>query len=349
MLRIMTAGFAGAVSALAVSAAHADEIVIRDFFGTVELEFSGSGDIAAAKSGPGAGAVQIASGDTVTIDGGQRIDRRRWQRQYNAARRGFRGRWGGGNSDPAFRRMLEEQPVVTISAPEGTDLRVVDSAVMLKAQGAAGAVEVEDNIHLLVTLGDIESGRLGVHGSGYLKAGDVAGTVAASVHGSGDLVLGNAGSAELSVHGSGDLVAADVAGALTAAVHGSGDLEVGDVGGPVEASVHGSGDLDVGRAAGWVDARVRGSGDLAVAAASGDVEALVSGSGDLDIDGGRAAMLTASVTGSGEFGFDGVAERARLRSSGSGGIRVGKVTGDVDANGRDIRVDGRKVGDPRDD
>ena len=39
---------------------------------------------------------------------------------------------------------------------------------------------------------------------------------------------------------------------------------------------------------------------------------------------------------------------ARLRSGGNGSIRVGKVTGSVDARGKDIRVNGKKVGDEDD-
>lgn len=328
----------------AQSFSGADTILIEDFFGSVELELSGDGAITVAKSGPNAGELTISGGDTATIRGDREIDHRRWWKEYRNARKGWNR--SPRDEDPAFEEMLEDRPKLTISAPEGTDIVVRGSAIKLMADGDAGDVEINENVHLLVKLGDIESGELMVHGSGYMKVGNVAGMLEAGVHGSGDLIAENAGSAKLNVHGSGDLEAKNIAGDLDASVHGSGDLEVVRVSGSVDASVHGSGDLTIERVARGLEASVHGSGDLAIGQVTGGgIEADIHGSGDLEIDGGSVATLRASVRGSGEFEYDGSAEDVRLRSTGSGGIRVARVSGNIDADGKNIRVAGKKVGE----
>ncbi|MEM9839939.1 MAG: DUF2807 domain-containing protein [Pseudomonadota bacterium] len=366
-MRTVCFGLLASVSTLGMSAASADELVIRDFYGTVEIDLSGSGAITAAKSGPNAGDVDISGRGDMTIDGGPEINRNRWYKEYQRKRRGWNQR-SARDEDPIFEEMLQERPKLIISAPEGTDIVVEGSAVKLTVtSGDAGEVDISDNVHLLAKLGDFESGKLSVHGSGYMEAGNVAGRFDGSVHGSGDLYVGNVGEASASVHGSGDMVMKDVGGRLGASVHGSGDLNTGDVAGPLKASVHGSGDLEIGRVTGSADADVHGSGDLeiksvgqgldssvhgsgdvTISRVNGDIDANIHGSGELDIDGGEAGSIDASVRGAGEFRFAGKSESATLRSGGAGSIRLGPVSGRIDASGKDIRVGGKKVGDKDD-
>ncbi|MEM1381046.1 MAG: DUF2807 domain-containing protein [Pseudomonadota bacterium] len=363
-MRTLGLGLLASVSAFGMTAASADELVIRDFYGTVEIELSGSGSITAAKSGPNAGDVDISGRGDVVVDGGEEIDRNRWYRAYQKERRGWNNR-SSRDEDPVFEEMLEDRPTLTISAPEGTDIVVEGSAVKLTVtRGDAGDVDISDNIHLLAKIGDFRSGKLSVHGSGYMQAGNASGRFYGSVHGSGDLYVGNVGEADLSVHGSGDMEIKDIGGALEASVHGSGDLNTGDVAGRLDASVHGSGDLEIGRVAGSADANVHGSGDLEIASVGegidssvhgsgdlsigrvdGDIDASVHGSGELEIDRGEAGRIDVAVRGAGEFSFGGKAESARLRGSSSGTIRVASVSGNVDASGKDIRVNGKRVGD----
>ena len=346
-MRLLLSGFAAAVAATGFAQAqnysNADEIVIRDLFGTVTIELSDGGPVTIAKSGPGAGDVDISGSGTATIEGPEEINRREFQREYNKLKNSYRGRRAA-DEDPALEEMLEEKPSITISVPRGTDIRVDDSVIKLTASGDAGEVMIKDNLHVLVKMGDIESGQLGVHGSGYMKVGDVAESLRGSVHGSGDLLFGDAGSAKLSVHGSGDLEGGDIAGDLEASVHGSGDLEIADVGGEAEAKVHGSGDLVVASIEGGLDGSVHGSGDLTVGEVQQSLNASVHGSGDFDVDAGEVDELLVSVHGSGEFQYGGSAKTAKLNGHGSGSIRVAEVSGNMQASGKDIRVGGKKVG-----
>jgi len=364
-MRTLSIGLLAAASTLGLSAAHADELVIRDFFGTVEVDLSGSGSITAAKSGPNADEVEISGRGDIVIDGGEEINRRRWYNKYQNERRSWRKMNTARDEDPALEALLKDRPTLTISAPEGTDIIVEGSAVKLTVtRGDAGEVDITDNIHLLAKIGNFEFGGLSVHGSGYLEAGNATGRVSASVHGSGDLYLGNVGEADVNVHGSGDMTVKDVNGPLKASVHGSGDLTTGDVAGAVRANVHGSGDLVVSSVEGSGRADVHGSGDLEIASinaglkssvhgsgdvnvgrVNGDIEVNIHGSGELEIDRGKADMIEASVQGAGEFYFGGDAKTAKLRSSNSGTIRIGEVSGNMDVSGKNIRVGGKKVGD----
>ena len=343
----IAASLALTATAWAQPYADADTIVIEDFFGSVELELSGDGDVTIAKSGANASDVSIGGSSDRALIRGEGINRERWKRTYYEMKK-KKKHYGSGarDSDPAFEEMLKDQPKLIISAPEGTAILVRESAIKMRTDGDAGDVVVDDNIHVLMWFDDIENGELQVQGSGYLEAGNIDGLLEATVHGSGDLIVGNVREAELTVHGSGDLRAQNIGGELDATVHGSGDLKTERVLGPVDASVHGSGDLVIRSIERGLEGSVHGSGDLKVGSVTGgDIEASVHGSGDFDIDGGNASRLVARVNGSGEFKFGGTAETASLRSSSSGEIRIGEVTGRLEASGKDIRVGGAKVGD----
>ncbi|MCQ8184040.1 GIN domain-containing protein [Parvularcula maris] len=345
MLKLLT-GLLAATAMTGAAHAQSPSIEIEDFYGTIVLELHSSGPVTAIKSGPGADEVEIRGTNRVRIDGGDEIDRKDWWKEYQRERKGF-GNRGWNDTDKADRtleKMLEDRPTLTITAPEGTDITIGGSAFKLTTEGDAGSVTITNNIHLWARLNDAEEADVSVHGSGYLKMGDIARMLGASVHGSGDIIAGAAQSAELSVHGSGDLEMDGVRERLRASVHGSGDLNVKEVGGSAKANVHGSGDIELGSVAGGFDGKVHGSGDLKVREVAGRVDAGIHGSGDLDIDGGEADELTVSVHGSGEFTFRGTAKTAKLRSWGSGEIEVAEVSGRVEAKGKNIRVDGQRIG-----
>jgi hypothetical protein len=104
---------------------------------------------------------------------------------------------------------------------------------------------------------------LEVKGSGDLKIGVQAQSIAARIKGSGDMELrGNCGSLSASVQGSGDLDA----GSLTCV--------------EVNALVQGSGDITV-HATDQLTARVQGSGDIRYKGDPAQVEKQVNGSGDI--------------------------------------------------------------------
>jgi hypothetical protein len=318
-----------------------DEIVLRDFYGTVTLELSGRGEMNI--SGDTEGMSMDESQSSVVIDGGDEIDRRDFRREYKRKNRGnWQNRKPG--EDRAFFEMLEDKPSITISAPEGTAVRIEKSAVRLTAEGDAGEVAIEDNVHLLVMMGDIEGGDVEIDGTGYVKVGEVAGPFAASVNGSGDIAYDSAGEAEFSIRGSGDIEGGDIRGPLEASIDGSGDIETGDVEGRAELSIHGSGDIDVGRARGGAEVSLNGSGDVEIADVRNSLMVGVYGSGDVEIEGGEVDRLEIKVNGSGDVEYGGSAQTARLVSEGSGGISVGPVAGNVEIRGKDIRIDGKRRG-----
>ena len=352
-MRFITTAIAASLALTATASAQsysgADTIVVEDFFGTVELELSGNGQITIARTGGDASDAEIGGNRERAVIQGEGLDKDRWYRQYRDLRQQRRYRQNARDEDPAFESMLEDRPTITIAAPAGTSIIVKDSAIKMRTTGDAGDVVVDNNVHVLMWFDDMENGELEVHGSGYIKAGNIDGLLEGSVHGSGDLIVGNVREADLSVHGSGDLNAQNIGGELDASVHGSGDLTTDRVVGPVEANVHGSGDLEIRSIARGIEGRVHGSGDLKVGSVQGgDIDASVHGSGDFNIDRGNAGRLIARVQGSGEFKFGGTSESANLRSSSSGEIRVGEVTGRLEASGKDIRVGGSKVGDDDD-
>ncbi|MEM6913724.1 MAG: DUF2807 domain-containing protein, partial [Pseudomonadota bacterium] len=286
-----------------------------------------------------ADALRLREGRAVSILGA--FDERRFESDLRRRMRGYVT--SDSKSERAFLDMLEDQPSLSITAAPGTAIRVVDGAVKLNISGDAGAVEIEGNAMLLGEMDNFETGSIEVKGLGDFTAGTIAAAFKGAVHGSGDLAFGDAGSAHLSVHGSGDLVGGAIAGDLKASVHGSGDLELDDVGGQAEASVHGSGDLELGKIGGGLDASVHGSGDLTAQSVSTVLKVVVHGSGELDIEAGSVRQLVVQSSGSGELRFAGTAVNADLSTGGAGSIEVGAVSGDLMANGRNIRINGKKV------
>lgn len=333
-----------AASALALSSANAaddsfsgiEKIVIEDFIGTVTISVA-SGDVrVSSKSGDDADyPYWINSEDgIVTVYSDEDPDDSRWWKRIS---------WRGG--DDAFEKFLEDYPTINITVPAGTDL-LADSAVLKLTAGDLQSDVVTKSGHIEGEIGDVASGKIGIHGSGDMVLGDVADKLLINIHGSGDFRAGTSATLVASIHGSGDIDVGDVAGDAEASVHGSGDILLRDVGGSVELSSHGSGDVRAGTVGGGLELSSHGSGDLEVASISGPASISQNGSGDVRIGGGRAEDLRVRISGSGDFEFDGIATNPDLSANGSGDIDIARHEGTVRARGRgDIRVSGNDYGD----
>ena len=149
-----------------------------------------------------------------------------------------------------------------------------------------------------------------------------------SVAGCGDWTAGSVqGVLSLDSAGSGDVHALD-AGRLYARLASSGDLSVGHVG-ATALQIASSGDVHVASIAGGLDAAVASSGDVIVGRMDGPVHAQIAGSGEVRLQSGYAPEVKVQVSGSGGFGFPGVAGRLQAAVAGSGDVHVAHVTGEV--------------------
>jgi len=140
--------------------------------------------------------------------------------------------------------------------------------------------------------------------------------------------VGRTNSLELSTAGCGDWTVADVGGRFALSDAGSGDVHAGSAG-LIHVSTSGSGDIFAHAVNGGVEASIAGSSDIRIASVAGPVKARIAGSGDLYIDGGHASDLSASIAGSGDVNFHGVADTLSASIAGSGDVNVFHVTGAV--------------------
>ncbi len=140
--------------------------------------------------------------------------------------------------------------------------------------------------------------------------------------------VGRSGSLDLFTAGCGDWTVADVGGRFSLSNAGSGDVRAGSAG-LIHVSASGSGDVSAHIVTGGVEANIAGSSNIRIASVAGPVKARISGSGDLNIDGGHASDLSASIAGSGNVTFHGVADSLTANIAGSGDVNVTRVTGSV--------------------
>ncbi len=84
------------------------------------------------------------------------------------------------------------------------------------------------------------------------------------------------------------------------------------------------GDVNAGRMAS-ASLSVSGSSDIVVREVNGPLTANIMGSGDIRVQGGKVSALAINVMGSGDASFNGQAETATLSVMGSGDIRVERV------------------------
>ena len=174
-----------------------------------------------------------------------------------------------------------------------------------------------------------------VRGVGVIGYDDMAQVVVrvpmdAHVAGGGAVfgTVGRSSSLDLSTAGCGDWTVADVGGRFDLSNAGSGDVHAGSAG-LIHVSASGSGDVFTHAVSGGVEASIAGSSNIRIASVSGPVKAHIAGSGDLNIDGGHASDLSASIAGSGDVTFHGVADTLSASIAGSGDVNVSHVTGAV--------------------
>lgn len=216
-------------------------------------------------------------------------------------------------------RSIDEYPVLVITAPEGLDFTLSDSAFVGEA-------------------GDLGSLDLSMNSCGRFEAGAIAGDARLRINGSGDVTTGDiGGEAEFSVNGSGDILTGDIAGGASIGINGSGDIRSGDVGADTRVDINGSGDVELGDIAG-LDVDVSGSGDVEARSMHGAFSAAIAGSGDIAVHGGRAEPFEARIMGSGDISFSGTAVNVTVRESGGGDIEIDEIEGAIDwrRNGRTV-------------
>jgi hypothetical protein len=147
----------------------------------------------------------------------------------------------------------------------------------------------------------------------------------------GEAVFGSVGrsdSLEFSESGCGNWTIANVRGHLRLNVDGSGGARAGAVG-SADLSVAGSGAIAAREIRGGLTAFSSGSGDIAAGSVSGPFNVRIAGAGDVRAPRGRVTRMTASVAGSGDVRFGGVASSLNASVAGSGAITVAQVTGPI--------------------
>ncbi|MEO1310840.1 MAG: DUF2807 domain-containing protein [Pseudomonadota bacterium] len=286
MIRTAAALFALTAAANAQESFDIDRIEIEDFIGTVLITIDGGGPATLTiTQGDDVHEVEArASGGALKIDGDQ--NRRDWRRRGD------------------FEEFLQEYPTLTIRAPEGVDLYLDDVVASLSA-GDLGDFVVKSS-ELIGAVGDVETARVGLAGSGDFTIGDVEGDARVSVA-------------------------------------GSGDIEIGAVGGEARLSIAGSGEIDAGDVGQGVDISISGSGSVHAESINGEADASISGSGDVEIEDGRASSLKVSIAGSGDFSFGGVAVDPKISVAGSGDVVLGGYEGSLRSSGNaKIRVKNKR-------
>ncbi len=185
--------------------------------------------------------------------------------------------------------------------------------------------------------GDLSAGPVGpstirLRGSGSVSIEKVSGSLDAESAGSGEIAIGLVeGDTRLEMAGSGDCVINEIRGKLLLEMAGSGDCNInGGRAQDMTIAAAGSGDIEFGgEAVGEIEISRAGSGNINVQSVNGELTAELAGSGDVTIEEGRTSPLKVTITGSGDFTFDGKAENAEFSIRGSGDIRIGEVSGSI--------------------
>jgi len=280
-----------AAATAAAGAAHAQEIVIDDVFGTIEWTEADS--VSVSVDNP-AGRVETPevsrNGDRVSVQGESRLFR-----SYSC-----RARRNGDLEVRLSRRgpyhSVDELPVIRVAAPASASLTITDSMIHGAVGDLASADVVMDGCGRL-TLGDVSGGEIG--------AGAVGGEAELQINGSGDLTVGAvAGAGRLSINGSGDLDVAALNSGAEMSVNGSGGILVGALTGPLDIGVHGSGDIEIesGRADPF-EVLIAGSGDVRFDGEAIDPSVRIAGSGDVWVR-SYSGNVNTRIMGSGEFEGD---------------------------------------------
>jgi hypothetical protein len=185
---------------------------------------------------------------------------------------------------------LSAAPLIVVRTPRRVDVEIEDGAVFGAVGRGATSVGVSNG------------------GCGHWTIANVAGPLALSIEGSGDMRAGTSTKLAANIMGSGDIFAG-ATGDVAANIMGSGDMVIG-----------------AGRA---LDANIMGSGDMRLARVDGPVSANIMGSGNIVVASGRASNLSASIPGSGDIDFRGQAGPISASIMGSGDVRVASSNGPI--------------------
>lgn len=309
----------------------ADRLVIRDFIGTLTIEtIEAGGDVSlhveATEDQAELLPIDLVGG-VLTIEWEGEPDRlRRWYEFW-------RGRW---MADPSA---LGRYPTLVLAVPADVEIvieRLIGQWTIDDREGhvSFGAERGSGSI------GALRSADIAISGDAELELGSVRELLTASVAGSGTLRAGDAGRVDVSLAGSGEILLGDVAGDLNMTVSGSGSIAAGNAA-RVEVAVSGSGSVRLGTSDLGLLAVVQGSGSVTADRVDGEFQASVSGSGRVVVDDGQGSPFEVSITGSGSVRFGGTAFDPVARISGSGGLVLGAVEGELDAataGAGDVRI-----------
>lgn len=134
-------------------------------------------------------------------------------------------------------------------------------------------------------------------------------------------------SVDLGAGGCGDWTVANVDGKLEVGLGGSGTVRTGSSQ-ELEASVGGSGSIYAG-ATSRLKSSVGGSGSITVARVDGRGEAAIGGSGNINIREGQMPRFSVAIGGSGDVRYGGTTGDLDVSIAGSGSVNVGAATGQV--------------------
>lgn len=319
---------------------NADSLKIDGFVGTVEIT-EGRQFSVRLMGAPEGGPLDISQEEgerTVRVTGSKDMVKKLY-RKGSPYRQGGWGSWNGDDQLVKFGEFLEDYPVLVVTMPEGSDLAIYNSALILDAEMDFGKVKTSHLKEVYGTLGDAKAADLGIGGTGEVVLGDISGVLNIGIGGSGDVYVGTSKEATVQIGGAGDVDLGDIRGTLAIKIGGSGDIDAEDAG-AVMLKIAGAGDVQVGDVKGGIDVTISGSGDFEAASMNGPLDISVNGSGDVDIGKGKSSSTEISINGSGDVSFDGVANNPVVRVSGSGDVDIEDYTGQVKVSGdtEDVRI-----------
>ena len=195
---------------------------------------------------------------------------------------------GDGSTPPYDDAFFAQYPVIEISMPRAERATFIDSRLRLSMDDLDARLEL-DHCYVYGEAGDVEEAIVGVTTGSRLVLGNVAALLELDASGKSDVLVGDV-----------SMVDIDIAGPSA--------VKLGDVDGQFDVSIAGSGIVRAARVVAPFVSRIAGSGRVIVQA-------------------GRADPMRAIIDGSGAVEFDGIANSADFRLSGSSEVRVKNVSG----------------------
>jgi hypothetical protein len=183
-------------------------------------------------------------------------------------------------------RPLDQYPHMTVRAPYGVSLTIIDSLVF-------------------GTAGDLDNASLDLKGCGVFAIGNVSGRLNVDLEGAGGFTAGNARVVELNAIGSSDVVLGDVSERLNVDLAGSGSMWVNQATRFVDLTLSGEGAITVGEGnADRLNVNLRGPGAVTFT--------------------GRAGTAVLTLNGTGTISVGGVDGVSRVSERGGGIIEIGE-------------------------